>query len=592
MIVPMKKVFIVTQGKDARQGVDALAELGVLHIEHERVPAGTEIAALEQELKMLDQTIEILNGTDPKDAAISETPNNWQQTAKEILGCGQQIAQLNEEILKRKALIKSWEKWGDFDPEDIRALESNGIYVQLYEGKDSDLKQLPVDCVVETLAKADKKILFVVISRRPVDLTLVKLALPPVSLDQMQALLNEDLQSLAAVEQKLKEDLRYLASFEAIRSEKAFELKFQQAVHGMGGADGIAYLKGFCPLDRIKVLEDKAAQEKWVVLVDDPSAEDQVPTLIRNPKWVEIVKPVFGVINVLPGYREIDISFVFLVFFSIFFGILIGDAGYGTVFLAATFFAQNKLKKKVADQSPFILMYVLSACALFWGGITGTIFGTLLFSHVIKPPVAWLTEVKNVQLICFFIGAVHLSIAHTWRLLMKAPAVFAMLAELGWIIILWGAFFMANSMVIGTSLFGIDLQKALIIFGAGGALVVADIISRPKDGIFIGLVLSFFSCISAFTDVVSYIRLFAVGLAGVAVADAFNQMALSVGFNNFAAGLITSVILVAGHIFNIVLCGFGILVHGLRLNVLEFSGHLGLEWSGFKYEPFKKLKQS
>ncbi|MEK6714012.1 MAG: hypothetical protein AABY41_07450, partial [Nitrospirota bacterium] len=58
------------------------------------------------------------------------------------------------------------------------------------------------------------------------------------------------------------------------------------------------------------------------------------------------------------------------------------------------------------------------------------------------------------------------------------------------------------------------------------------------------------------------------------------------------SGIFTSLILVVGHAFNIVLCGFGVLVHGLRLNVLEFSGHLGLEWTGFQYEPFKKINQS
>ena len=95
--------------------------------------------------------------------------------------------------------------------------------------------------------------------------------------------------------------------------------------------------------------------------------------------------------------------------------------------------------------------------------------------------------------------------------------------------------------------------------------------------------------INTFTDVVSYIRLFAIGLASVAVADAFNDMALGFGFSTVSSGFIAVVILVIGHFFNIILGILAVAVHGLRLNVLEFSNHLGLEWSGFSYQPFKKI---
>jgi V/A-type H+-transporting ATPase subunit I len=94
--------------------------------------------------------------------------------------------------------------------------------------------------------------------------------------------------------------------------------------------------------------------------------------------------------------------------------------------------------------------------------------------------------------------------------------------------------------------------------------------------------------VNSFSDIVSYIRLFAVGMATVAVADAFNSIALGVGFGNILTGFMTALILVVGHLFNIVLGAMSILVHGLRLNLLEFSGHMGLSWAGFKYEPFSK----
>ena len=96
------------------------------------------------------------------------------------------------------------------------------------------------------------------------------------------------------------------------------------------------------------------------------------------------------------------------------------------------------------------------------------------------------------------------------------------------------------------------------------------------------------SVMNFFGDIVSYIRLFAVGLAGVAVADSFNQMAMSVGFASPGAAIGALLILGSGHLLNMVLSLFAILVHGIRLNVLEFSSHLGMEWTGMPYNPLRK----
>ncbi|MCK5580108.1 MAG: hypothetical protein KAJ18_02420, partial [Candidatus Omnitrophica bacterium] len=98
--------------------------------------------------------------------------------------------------------------------------------------------------------------------------------------------------------------------------------------------------------------------------------------------------------------------------------------------------------------------------------------------------------------------------------------------------------------------------------------------------------------INTFTDVVSYIRLFAVGLATVAVADATNAMAMDIGFGSPVSAIITLIILFIGHTINIILALMAILVHGLRLNVLEFSGHLNMEWAGFSYSPFRRIRKA
>ncbi len=99
-----------------------------------------------------------------------------------------------------------------------------------------------------------------------------------------------------------------------------------------------------------------------------------------------------------------------------------------------------------------------------------------------------------------------------------------------------------------------------------------------------------FDVIGNFVDVVSYVRLFAVGSASLAVSVAFNEIAIGKGISSVVSGLIAALILFAGHALNIILCIIGVLVHGVRLNTLEFSGHIGLEWSGFKYDPFARKR--
>jgi V/A-type H+-transporting ATPase subunit I len=318
--------------------------------------------------------------------------------------------------------------------------------------------------------------------------------------------------------------------------------------------------------------------------MEDPSADDNVPTLIRNPKWIGIIKPVFAVMNIVPGYREKDISPFFLLFFTIFFGILVGDAGYGTVFLLITAAAHKMLAHKLQDQSFFYLAYLLSTITIVWGILTGTVFGTLLMMGKVKPLLPWLTDPRNVQFLCFTLGVIHLTIAHIWRCVTRG-AFWGALAEIGWISMLWGSYFLANMMLIGIPL------PAFVsyLYLAGGTLVIMDIISQRKD-IGVNMILFVFSVINTFGDIVSYIRLFAVGLAGVAVADAFNQMAMIIGFGNIFSAGVSILILAFVHLFlNLALCVMGVLVHGIRLNVLEFSGHLGMEWSGIPYHPFRPI---
>ena len=193
-----------------------------------------------------------------------------------------------------------------------------------------------------------------------------------------------------------------------------------------------------------------------------------------------------------------------------------------------------------------------------------------------------LTDTKVLQTFCFFLGALQLSIAHLWRAIIKFPSLTA-IAEIGWITILWAAFFLARTLILG-EMFPYS-GKWLIIAG----ITMVILFSSPQRNILKtigkGLASVSLSLMNNFTDVVSYIRLFAVGLAGVAIADTVNTLASTASGGNW---LISAPILLIGHSINFVLGPVGVLVHGVRLNVLEFSSHAGVSWSGIEYKPLKE----
>jgi len=227
----------------------------------------------------------------------------------------------------------------------------------------------------------------------------------------------------------------------------------------------------------------------------------------------------------------------------------------------------------------------LNIFAVIWGILTGTFFGHEWLPQWVKPLAPALNDDKNVQMLCFFIGAIHLSIAHIWRFITKVPSSKA-LADLGWVTIIWGGFFLANTLILARSfpVYG----RWLFIIGPILVILFTDPQKNIFKGVGNGLQNFLLSVVNSFTDVVSYVRLFAVGLASVAVADSFNSMAMDSGFNSIASGLLAALILLVGHSLNIVLGPMSVLVHGVRLNVLEFCSHVDIKWSGFDYKPLKE----
>ncbi|HQJ16255.1 MAG TPA: hypothetical protein PLJ26_07195 [Candidatus Omnitrophota bacterium] len=588
MIVPMKKVNIICQHKDAARTVGQLRALGVVHVEHSRLPQGADIASLQADIALAKAAIDVLSRQNSAGASIKSEQalsGDWRTRARHIIDLDKRLDQLNEYSRALCAKIDEWEPWGDFDPAQIESLARRNIFVRLFRIPVRDLGTLAPDEIVQTVSVRKGIADCVIVSRKKKELAYKEIMPPRNSLSAMRSRFEKDAVLATALRQELAQQCVFSKTIQEQKSLLEKELSFQQAVCGMGQHGMLAYISGYAPVDSIEALEQAARVHQWALLSSDPGPDDAVPTLLRNPAWVNRVEPVFNLLGIIPGYRELDVSPVFLVFFSIFFGILIGDAGYGLAYLALTAWLHCRNRRDSSMAQVFSLLYVLSLCAVIWGVMTGTFFGQeWLRNRGFRALVPGLNDVRTMQTFCFFLGAFHLSLAHAWRAVLKLPSLSA-LSDAGWICVLWTAFFLARTLILGDPFppFGPWLAAA------GAGMVV--LFTNPQRNMLKALAEGFgavaLSLMNNFTDVVSYVRLFAVGLAGVAIAETTNSMAAGLGSG--PAGIIFGALIAGiGHSLNIVLGPMSVLVHGVRLNVLEFSSHANISWSGFAYEPLRE----
>jgi len=287
------------------------------------------------------------------------------------------------------------------------------------------------------------------------------------------------------------------------------------------------------------------------------------------------------------------VSVPFFVFFSIFFSMLIGDAGYGAIILLLAGIGHFKAKAKAKGRLPemtsslLTLFYVFGGCTVAYGVLSGTYFGiekAALPAFLQFKSIAFLEDQNNIMQLCFTLGALHLTIARAWNAAVLFPSK-KCLAEIGWVGVIWSMYMIICGIVVAGFTFpswGIYLMIVSILLIV---LFMLDVSELKENGANLGMLpLSIVSCMG---DIISYVRLFAVGLASVKVAENFNMMAVQLDLPMYFKVPAMILILLLGHGLNFVMGALSILVHAVRLNTLEFSGAKGVTWSGHPFKPFK-----
>jgi V/A-type H+-transporting ATPase subunit I len=653
MILPMKKVSLVVMEKSREEALDDLREIGVVHLEGKSVSSEALSKLLDRKTKA-ENVLGILRSYETKKKGPKKSAPAHERQAGgkasgrpmrrasdfinsegvpyssealnapdrlDFIGYILEIAEERKTLQDRSASLSRErsriEVWGDFDPRELEALGGAGIVIFLYEFSHGDFAALPPETDYIVL-RQDKAFVYAAVfgGEAPGH---TPFALPALSLKVIDRELAEIQDQLADIEGHLASLEARKPAVEAELSRIQEEIEFETARAGMERLEDVpqdstvAWITGFVPKDDLGLLKRAAAENGWALAADDPGPDDLVPTKLKNNRLASLIKPLTDFLEVTPGYNEVDISGWFLFFFVIFFGMIFGDAGYGALILILSLFGILKRAKKGVPPI-FKLLFLLGLSNFAWGVLTCSWFG-LKVAQIPEPlqgiSLDLISNVRadksaldkaivqqNLMIFCFSLALLQLSIGHILAILHDKSL--KILGHLGSIAMLGGMYFIILSLIASNEARRIPMySQAVYVFAAGFAFnfVFAGYegsIGRSILESFKNIISVILGIANVFSDIMSYIRLWAVGLAGAAIADTVDTMAFQIGGTagpiamHFIVFLLAMTLLVFGHGLNLVLNVLSVLVHGVRLNTLEFSGHVGLTWAGTAYRPFAK----
>ncbi len=613
MIAKMQKVFLIALEDSRGETLETLKKVGVMHLEEYRGQS-EELEELQKKKALLERGLSILPLETKEESGAGSGSSSSKRSVDDSIEIAKRLEQLNEELQHHRENIEKINReeeriapLGNFDPKDIGYLEERGTKILLFELGKEERKQLPEDLVYFDVMRGKNRSIIAVIRDEEMDddlSFLTEFPLPDNSLEEMRS----SREKLLKESEKITKEINSLSSYRGLLKKGTAkldeEIEFEEYKAGMAKDEEgkLVYLSGYVPERDVEKLKERADEGGWALLLKEPEEEENPPTLTENPPAVRIIKPVFDFLGTIPGYREYDISFHFLLFLTVFFAMIIGDAGYGVLFFATTAYSAVKFKKrsgKVTDVHKLLML--MSGATIVWGLLSGTWFGSralaeapVLSWFVLVPIASFGSEISGrvIRHLCFIIGTVQIALAHIMNFakeLRMKPKIRS-LAQLGWLSMVLGLYYVVLFLVLGADMYPVPQYSLYMVFGGLGAVFIfSEQEGNFLKGIGKGLanfLPKFLDSISAFSDIISYIRLFAVGLATVEIAKSFNSMAADMGSG--VVGIVGGIIiLLIGHGLNIAMAALSVVVHGVRLNMLEFSGHLGMEWTGVPYSPFR-----
>lgn len=589
MITQMKKYTFLVFHRDYEPFLQQLRDIGVVHITQKAAGLIEEDEALQAALQHEDELRRLIRQGAP-DQLIQERDSIVQRIADA------------REAAKQAAV------WGEFEPARIQTLKEAGYTLRFFVCSTSAYKEewgIAVN-------NAEGKTYFVNVNNENYEYYAdyaTELPLPEKSATQF-ALEAEHLNGLLAAANARIETWQ-LANLDALKQqlvEAHQQIDWQRVTLSTDKlAEGaLCLFEGFCPIDKEAELNALLAEAQVYYEETDPDKEDATPIKLHNNWFVRLFEPLTGMYG-WPNYHEFDPTPILGPFFLLFFALCIGDAGYGLLLILVGYLIyKNKLKIEMFNGMGGIIM-ALGVGSAVVGYLMGGFFGLDLYNASWFPESAKAVMFKRLggtdgkvgeydvmMVLAILIGVVHLVLAMTVKAIAytKRDGFRKTVSTWGWLLLIVGG--IATAILAATSFIGPQAtQIILIAIGAVSALGIFVFNTpgrNPLINIGAGLWDTYGMTTGLLGDVLSYIRLYALGLAGGMLGAAFNQLGAQVLGDSPNVGTIIGFILIVtfGHVLNLLMACLGAFVHPLRLSFVEYFKNAGYEGSGKLYQPFKK----
>ncbi len=600
MITKMKKYSFLVFTPEYEQFLKDIQNLGVLHV----IEKNQEEAEILKDkyflIKQFKETIKSLQNLNVPQG----TPNHSKDgltLLEEIKEKKKELDAFNQKLISIRKEIANQEPWGDFSIETVNNLKEQGVWLKYFvvpsKKFNEDWKQ-EYDLI--KINEVAGLIYFVIVVRDEEEIDIEAEEVP--ALHKSFTQLNEEYQQTVELKEGVKKEIENYAatcipvlenSLHYVENNSEFE---KVILHTEKKAeDKIRVLEGWVPEPRIEDLNFYLEKETVVYIEQDPQPRDNPPILLQNNQFSKLFEPI-GRLFMFPRYGELDLTPLFAPFFMMFFGFCLGDAGYGLfIVLFATLFKPRV--KQPALKSILTLAQFLGVATVIFGALSGTFFGI----NLIEEEFEFLESVNNFFIkpesmfwFALILGGLQIVFGMTIKIvnIYKQKGFIYTLPVFGWLIMILGT----ASLYGLEKFYGMPMKPNLSILAIFSGVLIL-FFNNPKN-IFASIGGGIWDVYTTVTgllgDLLSYIRLFALGLSSAILGYVFNDLAFQVLSSNIiiVSQLGFLILLLFGHSINIFLAGLGAFVHPLRLTFVEFYKNAGFTGGGKEYKPFiNKINQ-
>ncbi len=600
MIAPMVKFSFAVFHANYENFLDDIQEIGTVHIKGQKNKNYVEeLTDMQKDFKDISNSLEEMKKLNVP-AGMVDSTKDWKELTEEFQNLSIEFNHHKQEKEELSISIQELEPWGNYSSYFVEKLEKCGIKTRFFKIK---LKQFNVQWLTEyplEIISQDKNNIFLILFGQDNSFleNAEEIDLPEFEMHSLNGRLAEIDEKIKVNEEK-KEHLAGMA-IPVLRKksqELSSSIEFYRVleIHTLTEGEGkIKILEGWVPESEQAKLVNYLDKNDILYSNRFPTSGEETPVQLVNGKYAKLFEPI-GKLFSLPSYPELDLTVYFAPFFMMFFGFCLGDAGYGVaMFTASTIykrFASEKLKAYLTLGQYFGVATLVMG--ILFGNFFGIELGKVAFLSGLNP---LFLDSSKIFMLSLIIGGVQILFGLGIKAAnqMRQSGFLFALGSIGWIVLIMNfvlfSFIIDKNSPVSESLE--IIKKGVYIASALLVLLFTDPAAKIHMRFASGL-WSFYSTITGiFGDLLSYIRLFALGLSSSILGLVVNKMAIAFGEISLIGPILFILIIVFGHVGNLAISSLGAFVHPLRLTLVEFYKNAGFTGGGKKYNPFSKYQLS